>query len=124
MNKAIIGLASNRNNGDIILKHAITELMHDCISARFSECYRTIPIGTWSKRNYWNCTGIIETELDLNQLKKLYKTMEKQAGRMPDSNQTGDIPLDIDIVVWNSNIIRPYDWEQSYFQKGLNMISD
>ncbi len=124
MNKAIISLASNRDNGDTILKHTTAKLEQNCISARFSECYRTVPVGTHSKRNYWNCTGIIETQLDIDQIKNLYKTMEKQAGRMPDSKQTGEIPLDIDSVVWNDEIIRPRDWEQSYFQKGLNMILD
>lgn len=124
MNKAIISLASNRDNGDAILKCTIEKLSQNNMATRFSKCYRTAPVGTCSKRFYWNCTGIIETELDLSQIKNLYKTMERQAGRMSDSKQNGDIPLDIDIVVWNSEIIRPGDWEQSYFQKGLNMISD
>ena len=35
---------------------------------------------------------------------------------------SGKIPLDIDIVVWNGEIIRPQDWKQDYFQTGLKEL--
>lgn len=122
MSNAIIGLASNRKEGEEILHQTIEKLSRDFRSARFSNCYLTDPVGSCSKRMYWNCTGIIETNLDLDTLKNSFKTMEREAGRMPDSKQTGDIPLDIDIVVWNNYVVRPRDWEQPYFQTGLKQL--
>ena len=122
MNNAIIGLASNRNEGENILRQTIEKLSRNFRSARFSDCYLTDPVGSCSKRMYWNCTGIIETDLEQDTLKNLFKTMEREAGRMSDCKQTGDIPLDIDIVVWNNNVVRPRDWEQPYFQTGLKQL--
>lgn len=123
MNRAIIGLASTRTDGNILLQQAIEILTHTCISAKFSTCYLTAPVGTHSKNDYWNCIGIVESELGFETLKQHYKEMEKNAGRQPNSKQTGDVPLDIDIVVWNGEIIRPHDWEQGYFQKGLKQLN-
>lgn len=122
MSNAIIGLASNRKEGEEILHQTIEKLSRDFRSARFSNCYLTDPVGSCSKRMYWNCTGIIETNLDLDTLKNSFKTMEREAGRTPDSKLTGDIPLDIDVVVWNNRVIRPRDWEQPYFQTGLKQL--
>ena len=123
MNQAIIGLASNRTDGNILLQQAIEILTHTSVSVKFSTCYSTAPVGTHSKNDYWNCVGIVESELDFEKLKQHYKEMEKDAGRQPDSKQTGDVPLDIDIVVWNEKIIRPRDYEQDYFQKGLIQLN-
>lgn len=122
MSTAIIGLASNRKEGEEILHQTIEKLSRDFRSARFSNCYLTDPVGSCSKRMYWNCTGIIETDLDLDTLKNSFKTMERESGRTPDSKLTGDIPLDIDVIVWDNHIIRPRDWEQPYFQTGLKQL--
>ena len=45
--------------------------------------------------------------------------MEKAAGRFPQSKLSGEVPLDIDIVVWNDEVKRPRDMVQDYMQIGL-----
>lgn len=47
---------------------------------------------------------------------------ENVCGRTPASKQTGEIPMDIDIIIWNDEIIRPNDYEHEYFKIGWNMI--
>ena len=48
--------------------------------------------------------------------------MEKAHGRTPESKLSCKIPLDIDIVVCNGEIIRPQDSKQDYFQTALKEL--
>ena len=50
------------------------------------------------------------------------KEIETQQGRTSLSKQTGIIPIDIDIVVWNDEVMRPRDLQHEYMQKGLRML--
>jgi 2-amino-4-hydroxy-6-hydroxymethyldihydropteridine diphosphokinase len=36
----------------------------------------------------------------------------------------GNVPIDIDIVLWNGDIIKENDFKQSYFQIGWNEIKE
>lgn len=68
--------------------------------------------------NYQNCVGIIETEWDYDRLYQHFKAMEKAL--VVFLNKTfREVPLDIDIVVWNDEVKRPRDMVQDYMQIGL-----
>ena len=119
MNKAIIGLGSNVNGGLLLLKKSCMEIAAMAVSARFSSCYETVPVSSIPQPNYQNCVGIIETEWDYDRLYQHFKAMEKAAGRFPQSKLSGEVPLDIDIVVWNDEVKRPRYMVQDYMQIGL-----
>ncbi|MCP9612472.1 2-amino-4-hydroxy-6-hydroxymethyldihydropteridine diphosphokinase [Coprobacter tertius] len=119
INRAIIGLASNIKGGMLLVKKSCQEIKAITVSAKFSSCYETVPVSSIPQPNYHNCVGIIETEWDFDHLRERFKEMEKAAGRHPDSKRQGEIPLDIDIVVWNDEVVKPRDMLQDYMQIGL-----
>lgn len=68
---------------------------------------------------YLNCVCYIKTTLSYSELNEKLKLFEQQAGRTPADKAKGRVPLDVDIVVWDSEVVRPADWESGYFQHGL-----
>ena len=119
MNRAVIGLGSNVKNALALLDACCREIASVAVSVRFSPCYETPAVGAVPSPDYCNCVGIVETEWDYDQLYRCFKDMEKAAGRTPEQKLRGEVPLDIDIVVWNDEVKRPRDMEQDYMQIGL-----
>jgi len=56
------------------------------------------------------------------ELNRLFKEYELSSGRDSASRERGDVPIDIDIVVWDKDIIRPKDFYHSFFQIGYMQI--
>ena len=113
MNTVLISLASNTPDKLRQMNNAF---------AASSSIYETVACGSIKSPNYLNAVVKIFTDTDHQELHNVLKTMEKAHGRTPESKLSGKIPLDIDIVVWNGEIIRPQDWKQDYFQTGLKEL--
>ena len=112
MNTVLISLASNTPDKLRQMNNAFAELQEMGLVAASSSIYETVACGSIK----------IFTDTDHQELHNVLKTMEKAHGRTPESKLSGKIPLDIDIVVWNGEIIRPQDWKQDYFQTGLKEL--
>ena len=104
------------------MNNAFAELQEMGLVAASSSIYETVACGSIKSPNYLNAVVKIFTDTDHQELHNVLKTMEKAHGRTPESKLSGKIPLDIDIVVWNGEIIRPQDWKQDYFQTGLKEL--
>ena len=66
------------------------------------------------------CTCCLDFEYEaFNQSLKQY---EKENGRTPESKIAGVVPIDLDIVLVDGNVVRQKDYIQEYFQKGWNEI--
>ena len=104
------------------MNNAFAELQEMGLVAVSSSIYETVACGSIKSPNYLNAVVKIFTDTDHQELHDVLKTMEKTHGRTPESKLSGKIPLDIDIVVWNGEIIRPQDWKQDYFQTGLKEL--
>ena len=50
--------------------------------------------------------------------------MERQAGRTPESKQLGIIPLDIDILTYDNQVIKAEDLRKKYVQLILRSLPD
>lgn len=124
MNKAIVGLGSNVPGGRLLIKKSCVEICEFVSSAKFSSCYETVPVSSVPQPNYQNCVGIVETELEYEELFRIFKEMEKASGRTPGGKKIGVVPLDIDIAMWNDEIKKPRDMMQDYMQIGLMELND
>lgn len=51
-------------------------------------------------------------------LTALLKDMERDAGRDELARSKGEVPLDLDLVIFDGQIIRPSDYARDYFRKG------
>lgn len=73
-------------------------------------------------REYMNavCAGTLDIspcELDIR-----CKDYELECGRDAEARTAGDVPIDVDIVVYNGRIIRDKDFRCEFFQKGFRQI--
>ena len=73
---------------------------------------------------FLNQVAVAGTEASQEEVERALKDMEKRLGRMPDSKQKGQIPIDIDLLFWNGTILKPADWEKEYVQLLFRSVAD
>lgn len=81
-----------------------------------SEVYFTEALDGHSP-DYANAVAGGYTELCAEELTQMCKEYETHSGRIP-----GKIIIDIDVVMYDEDVLRPKDFAQSYFVKGFREI--
>lgn len=118
MNQAVIAVGSNidpvRN-----IKKASTLLSKSQKFVKKSAFARTEPILYENQPDFMNGAFLIETELPLDDLVKWLKSVEKQLGRKPSENKYGPRPIDLDVVVWNGELIGKDFYERDFVKKAV-----
>jgi 2-amino-4-hydroxy-6-hydroxymethyldihydropteridine diphosphokinase len=121
MNQVVIEFGSNINPEDNIEK--AKELIRNNYNViRESQNLITKPVGFKEQPDYINCAVLIETEIGLEEFKKELEDLEKIIGRVKGSNKFGPRIIDLDIVIWNKNIIHKDYYERDYIQKNVKEI--
>lgn len=92
----------------------------DC---RFSSIYET-PEVHGKGAAYMNAVALGTTSLDFGSLNKLAKTFELNNGRNDFHRSRGEVPIDIDVVMWDNETLRPKDFSCDFFQIGYREITD
>lgn len=99
--------------------HVLQSLLDDM---RVSELYVT-PALNGRDPDYMNAVVSGVTSVDSDVLCAACKEIERQLGRSPLSKQRGEVEIDIDVVVWDDDILRPADFSRSYFIRGYRQLS-
>ncbi len=100
MNTAVIMLGSNINPEENI------ELAKEKLSEYFefvshSNRQITKPVGNNYKNDFHNEALKLLSEETAEETKDIFKQIEKEMGRTPDSKKSGQISIDIDLIFWN-----------------------
>ncbi len=77
-----------------------------------------------SEGGYLNCVCSLYTTHDFHTLYNKTKEIERLLGRLPEHKEQGRVEIDIDIVYFDSQLLRPADARKNYFLKGLNLLND
>lgn len=117
LNIAIVSIGSNVDNASEIIDNVIKLLAGDIITC--TQQYQD-PLDNDISKPYTNVIATIQTTLSHNELNNKFKQTEQAFGRRHDD--TVNVPLDIDIVIFNNNIVRPDDYARDYFQYGYRFI--
>lgn len=88
-----------------------------------SEIYEN-PADNGTDDAYLNAVARIETQLNEERLAQFIAALEQAAGRTPKSKPAGIMPLDVDVVIINGSVRRPYDYSRPYFTTGYRQISE
>lgn len=72
--------------------------------------------------DYLNVVMKAKCKYDFDEINDMLKKYEAVCGRTPMSKLVGDIPMDIDIIIWNGEIVRERDYNQEYFQTGWQQL--
>jgi len=104
MNTAIIMLGSNT---DVQKNMALTFMK---LVANFEITNRSIPVNTEAvgaqfSSDFKNIALKIASDRPIEETVSIFKQIEQEAGRKPDSKLTGIIPIDIDLIFWNDVLV-------------------
>ncbi len=123
MNILVISIGSNSRDREWQMKHGIEWLKRTLSSTQVSTTYNSVAINN-RDADYLNAVMIGKTKKSLDDITTLLKQYETVCGRTPASKLEGCIPIDIDIVMWNGDVLRQRDFAQQYFQRGWQELKD
>lgn len=122
MAKYVLSLGSNCSDKIIQIRKAFDWLNTlSSTPVKASDIYETHALNGVDA-DYVNVVCVCSVDSDIDVFNQSLKLYEKGNGRTPESKITGVIPIDIDIVMVDGNVVRQKDYIQEYFQKGWNDI--
>ncbi len=118
MNEVIIGLGSNINPEANIQKAKLILYTHFTVAA-VSKFVVTNPIGPRNQPKYINGCLLIHTSDPLQKLKDKLKTIEADMGRVRTSDKFAARTIDLDIIVWNKEIVDQDVYTREYLKQAV-----
>ena len=121
MNSAIIGLGSNiRPHANIqkakkILDHKLTVIKESTF--RITE-----PIGGNNQPRFINGAVFLETCISIAELKFMLKAIETALGRKKSKNKNAPRTIDLDILVWNNQIVDPDVYTRGFLKDSIQEL--
>ena len=116
MNFAVVGLGSNIDP-EMNIKKAKQILAWEQILIDESDTIITKPLGYLDQPDFQNGAVLIKTDWEIDRLKDFLKELENRLGRIRGENKNGPRTIDLDILVWNSQIIDPDVYKRSFLRK-------
>lgn len=89
---------------------------------QWGETIETPSEGGPDKGNYLNRAAILLTECPPNKIKEQFKFIENILGRTSECKETGIIPIDIDLLKIDTQIVKPADLKKGYVQQALKSL--
>jgi 2-amino-4-hydroxy-6-hydroxymethyldihydropteridine diphosphokinase len=121
MNECIIGIGSNINAEENIRK--MLEILKSKVKIlRVSSFLKTKPIGISEQPYFTNGAVKINTDFDLKTLNRELKKIEDDLGRDRTVPKFGPRTIDLDIVVWNGEIVDKDYYTRDFLQKSIQEI--
>ncbi len=123
-NKAIISMGSNANRTENIKR--VTEILQaNYPGSRFSTPEITDPIDLpEGAKAFLNLVAMVPTNLEKDEFVAQLKGIENDLGRDDDDDEDGIIPIDLDLIKWNDDVIKPRDFMRPYMVAGLEEIDE
>ena len=90
-----------------------------------SNFYKTKPLGFLEQAEFLNGAFLIKTESGMETLTQELKQLEIELGRVKTENKNGPRCIDLDIVVWNKEIVDEDFYHRDFIKKTvLELIPD
>ena len=122
MNEVFIGIGSNIDADNNILK--VLEILKNQVQIdKVSSLQKTKPIGIENQPDFINLAIKIKTILNFDDLTKLLKLIEDEMGRDRSAPKFGPRCIDLDIVVWNGEIVDDDYFTRDFLKKSVDEIS-
>ena len=121
MTEALIGIGSNTDDATQRVAEACRWLKETFDNVNVSDVYRTESI-SGDGSLYANAVARIHTDMDADQLNHRLKAYELQCGRQRIAGRKMPVVIDLDVVCFGGEILRPRDYSFSFFQIGLKQL--
>lgn len=118
---AAIGVGSNIDPAANIKK------AKSLLSAEFrilasSKFVKTKPIGNARQPDFLNGVILVESDLNREESIKVLKAIEKKLGRTVTHDKFGPRTIDLDLVVWNGEVIDPDFYSREFLQTAIREV--
>mgnify|MGYP001944108723 CR=1 FL=1 len=123
MHKVLIGIGTN-SDANSNMKLAINYLLSYFPNIKFTNWIETQPFGVGFTAPFLNALAYLKTDMDREQLQQLLKTIERDMGRLPSHKKEGKIIIDIDLIKYDGDILKPDDFRHDYMQQLLEEIKE
>lgn len=112
-NQVLIGLGSNIQP-EIHIEKAISSIQKKFQLLARSNIIETEPVGYKDQPNFLNGVVLVKTGMNYTSFHRWLRNLEKKLGRVRNSNKYGPRTIDLDILVWNGEII-----DHDVYQRGF-----
>ena len=101
------------------LENAVVDLTRTFSHVVLGKSVKTKDEGGKSQSDYLNLAAEFQTELDPTSVIEILKKIERQNGRTASSKELGCVSLDIDLLSYDENRIKPEEFSKSYVKLAL-----
>ncbi len=123
MKGVYLSLGSNFGDRKENVERALFHIEEVLKDFKRSDIYETKAVHGYGPA-YFNAVVFGYTEWDYERFNSFLKGYERGCGRTPDAKTRNEVVIDIDIVVWNGEIVRPTDFSREFFQIGYKKIKE
>lgn len=121
MNSCILALGSNRDRNRNV-GVAVSRLKECFERVYLAEPILTEPFGVPATEPFLNLVIVAYTIHSREEVIQTLKQIEKEMGRTPEDKISGSVPIDIDLLKWNDEVLKPEDMARDYVVAGVRSI--
>ncbi len=121
MNIAAIGVGSNISP-KMNVQRAKRLLRQEFKILASSKFIKTKPIGEAKQPDFLNGAILVESHLNREETIRILKAIEKKLGRRPTRDKFSPRTIDLDLVVWNGEVIDPDFFSRPFLQKAIREV--
>ena len=121
MHNVVFGISSNADDREIQIHNAAEEIKAFIPGLIVSDAYSS-PCYNNAGPDYLATVAVGTTEFPVDRLEVFIKAFEWNLGRDRSSENNGIVSIDIDIVVFDGEILKPIDYNSEGFRQALDSI--
>jgi len=121
VNRVVIGVGSNiRPEENIRRAKAAIQSAHELV--KVSSFVKTEPLGFKEQDRFTNGAFLVNTDMDSDELKAWLKDIENKLGRINTYNKYGPRTIDLDILVWNGEVVDDEVNERAFLKESIHEL--
>ncbi len=120
-NRALLCLGSNWDK-ERNMERAAEMLRAHFVSICFSRPVYTEPVDSPLSAMFLNRIAVLYTEESPERIRDILKDIECRVGRRPEDKSRGSVPIDIDLLRWNDQVLKAEDLTRAYVQVGVRSL--
>lgn len=121
LHQVIISVGSNIDpHKNIRLSHEMLD--NETRLLTVADIIKTTPIGYTQQPDFLNTAYLIETNLEYDDFNAFLKSVEDRLGRERGAIKSGPRTIDLDIIVWDRNVVTQDYFNYEYVSTPVNQI--
>lgn len=120
--KCVVSIGSNAVDAASAVDAALKFLQSILSGMSKSDIYSTPALGN-GHGVYFNAVACGDSDRNADELNRLFKEYERLHGRDERARHSGIVPVDLDLVVFGTQILRQSDFDRDYFRIGYSQLS-